>query len=46
VLAIHDEMGNGTMKQGHNQPQNQSREVRYHDLSLAVMPLGSIGRRT
>lgn len=46
VLALHDEMRNRTMEQSHNQSQNQSREVRYHAPSLAVVSMVSIRRRT
>jgi len=47
LLAVHDEVCDGSMKRGHNEAENQSREIprHSHDLSVAIGANGSIGRR-
>lgn len=44
VLALHDEMCDGTMEKSYHKPEHQSREIRYHAWSLAIVSAASIGR--
>src|SRR6185437_12822871 len=47
LLAVHDEVRDGSMKCGHHEAEHQSREVprHSHNLSVANSANGSIGRR-
>ena len=44
VLAFDDELRDGTMEEGHHKSEHESREIRCHFWSLAIMSSASIGR--
>lgn len=44
VLALKDEARDRTMEECHHQSEDQSREIRHHASSLAIVPVVSIGR--
>jgi hypothetical protein len=44
VLALEDELRDGTMEESHHKSEHESREIRCHSWSLAIMSSASIGR--
>ena len=44
VLALDDELRDGTMEESHHKSEHESCEIRCHPWSLATMSFASIGR--
>ena len=44
VLALHNEVCDGTMEKSYDKPEHEPREIHYHAWSLAIVSVVSIGR--